>query len=90
MLFSRGWSWPTEADARAVLETSKFMADNKVIAKPLEWAKIKDAFSRTAPLVKQAYDTLGSKPAAAEFLRTDVADLRGRPVWELSQWTNRS
>ena len=90
VLFSRGWSWPTEADARAVLETSKFMADNKVIAKPLQWQQIKDAFGRTAPLVKQAYDALGSKPAAAEFSRTDVADLRGRPVWELAQWTNRS
>ena len=90
VLFSRGWSWPTEADARAILETSKFMADNKVIPKQLEWATIKNAFSRTAPLVKQAYDKLGAKPAAAEFLRTDVADLRGRPVWELTQWTNRS
>lgn len=90
VLFSRGWSWPTEADARAVLETSKFMADNKVIPKPLQWAQVKDAFGRTAPLVKQAYDKLGQKPAPSEFQRTDVADLRGRPVWELNQWANRT
>jgi ABC-type nitrate/sulfonate/bicarbonate transport system substrate-binding protein len=86
VLFSRGWSWPTEADARAVLETSKFMAENKVIPKALEWAKIKDAFARTAPLTKQAYDKLGAKPASNEFIRKDVSDLRGRPVWDIKQW----
>jgi len=90
VLFSRGWSWPTENDARAVLETSKFMADNKVIEKPLQWSQIKSAFSRTAPLVKQAYDRLGAKPGASEFQRTDVADLRGRPVWEINQWADRT
>ena len=90
VLFARGWSWPTENDARAVLETSKFMADNKVIEKPLQWAQIKGAFSRTAPLVKQAYDKLGAKPGATEFTRTDVADLRGRPVWEINQWADRT
>ena len=90
VLFARGWSWPTENDARAVLETSKFMADNKVIEAPLQWAQVKGAFSRTAPLVKQAYDKLGAKPGAAEFTRTDVADLRGRPVWEINQWADRT
>ena len=90
VLFSRGWSWPTENDARAVLETSKFMADNKVIEAPLQWAQVKSAFSRTAPLVKQAYDKLGAKPGAAEFTRTDVADLRGRPLWEIGQWADRT
>ena len=90
VLFSRGWSWPTENDARAVLETSKFMADNKVIEAPLQWAQVKGAFSRTAPLVKQAYDKLGAKPGVAEFTRTDVADLRGRPVWEINQWADRT
>ena len=90
VLFSRGWSWPTENDARAVLETSKFMADNKVIEAPLQWAQVKAAFSRTAPLVKQAYEKLGAKPVPAEFTRTDVADLRGRPVWEINQWADRT
>ncbi len=90
VLFSRGWAWPTEADARAILETSRFMAENKVIDKPLAWSTIKGAFSRTAPLMKQAYDRLGSKPVAGEFTRTNVADLRGRPVWEINQWADRS
>ena len=90
VLFARGWSWPTENDARAVLETSKFMADNKVIDNALQWSQVKGAFSRTAPLVKQAFDKLGAKPGPAEFTRTDVADLRGRPVWEINQWADRS
>jgi ABC-type nitrate/sulfonate/bicarbonate transport system substrate-binding protein len=90
VLFSRGWSWPTEKDALAILETSKFMAENKVIPKPLAWTQIKDAFTRTAPLVKQAYDRLGAKPAAAEFVRNDVADLRGLPVWDMARWSNHS
>jgi ABC-type nitrate/sulfonate/bicarbonate transport system substrate-binding protein len=90
VLFARGWSWPTENDARAVLETSKFMAENKVIPKPLQWGQVKDAFGRTMPLIKQAYDKLGAKPAAVEFTRTDTADLRGRPVWEINQWTERA
>jgi ABC-type nitrate/sulfonate/bicarbonate transport system substrate-binding protein len=90
VLFSRGWTWPTENDARAILETSKFMAENKVIDKPLQWAQVKNAFTRTAPLVKQAYDRLGAKPGNAEFMRTDTADLRGRPVWEINQWAERT
>lgn len=88
VLFSRGWSWPTEKDALAILESSKYMADNKQIDKPLPWDKVRTQFQRTAPLVKQAYEKLGSKPAAAEFTRTDVADLRGRPVWEIDKWGN--
>ncbi len=90
VLFSRGWSWPTENDARAVLESSKYMVQNKVIEEPLSWAQVKGAFARTAPLVKQAYERMGSKPAAAEFIRTDTADLRGRPLWEMDKWADRS
>lgn len=90
VLFSRGWSWPTENDALAVLESSKYMVANKVIEQPLSWAQVKGAFQRTVPLVKQAYERLGSKPAAAEFTRTDTADLRGRPLWEMDKWTDRA
>ena len=90
VLFSRGWSWPTESDARAVLETSKYLVGSKMIEQPLTWAQVKGAFSRTAPLVKQAYENMGSKPAAAQFTRTDVADLRGLPLWEMARWGDRS
>ena len=90
VLFSRGWSWPTEKDALAVLESSKYMADNKQIEKALSWDTVRTRFQKTAPLVKQAYDKLGSKPAASEFVRTDVPDLRGRPVWDIDKWANVS
>jgi ABC-type nitrate/sulfonate/bicarbonate transport system substrate-binding protein len=90
VLFSRGWSWPTENDALAVLESSKYMVANKVIEAPLNWAQVKGAFQRTAPLVKQAYEKLGAKPAAAEFTRTDTKDLRGRPLWEMDKWADRT
>jgi len=86
VLFARGWDWPTENDARAVLEASKYMVANKVIEKPLTWKQVKEAFARTAPLTKQAYDILGAKPAATEFMRTDTSDLRGTPVWQIDKW----
>src|SRR4051794_22111671 len=35
VLFKRGWCWPTEGDATALLETSKSMVDGKLITKPL-------------------------------------------------------
>ena len=90
VLFSRGWSWPTENDARAVLEVSKFLVEGRVIEKPLSWAQVKNSFSLTAPLVKQAYERLGAQPPAAEFMRTDVADQRGQPVWEMGKWSDRA
>ena len=90
VVFERGWAWPTESDARAVLETSKYLVDNKMIEKPLTWEQVKDAFKGTAPLVKQAYEYLGSKPQLTEFTRTDVNDLRGKPVWDIETWTEQS
>jgi hypothetical protein len=69
---------------------SKFLVDSKVIDQPLTWAQVKGTFERTAPLVKDAYQQMGSKPPEAEFMRTDAGDLRGLPAWEISQWTERS
>ncbi len=90
VVYERGWAWPTEADARAVLETSKYLVATKMIQKPLSWDQVKDSFKNTAPLVKQAYDLLGGNPPEAEFTRTDVGDLRGRPIWEMEQWAEQS
>jgi transposase len=89
VLFLRGWSWPTEADASAVLEVSKYLVDTKAIEQPLTWSQVKGAFERTAPLAKQAYEHLGAKPAAAEFVRKDTSDLRGLPVWQSERWSAR-
>ena len=61
-----------------------------MIEAPLAWSQVKGAFERTAPLVKQAYERLGSKPAATEFMRTDTADLRGLPLWQMNKWSERT
>jgi len=90
VLDARGWAWPTEGDARAVLETSKYLVDAKMIAAALSWDQVKESFKRTAPLVKDAYDRLGGKPPDSEFTRTDVGDLRGHPVWEMDRWAQVS
>lgn len=90
VLFKRGWVWPTEGDAAAVLTTSQFMVDGKQIDEPLTWKQVKNALAKAAPLVKEAYERGGSKPAAADFAASDAQDLRGLPVWELDKWKNRS
>jgi ABC-type nitrate/sulfonate/bicarbonate transport system substrate-binding protein len=90
VLHSRGWIWPTENDARAVLEVSKYLVDAKVIEKPLAWSQVKNAFALTAPLVKEAFELSGGKPDSSEFTRTDVSDLRGLPLWDIAKWADRS
>lgn len=90
VLHARGWIWPTENDARAVLEVSKYLVDAKVIDKPLAWSQVKNAFALTTPLVKEAYERSGNKPDATEFTRTDVNDLRGLPLWDSAKWADRS
>lgn len=90
LIFSRGWSWPTNAEARAVQQASQYLVDGGVIEQPLGWDQVKGAFELTAPLAKQAFELLGSKTAASEFTRTDVNDLRGLPLWNMDQWTEKS
>ncbi len=73
MLFKRGWCWPTEGDAAALLETSKYMVDGKLITKPLTWAQVKGAFAQAAALDKAAYEKTGRVPDAAAFQRQECA-----------------
>jgi hypothetical protein len=90
VLFKRGWCWPTEGDAAAILEISKYMVAGKIIERPLAWSQVKGAFAQTQALLKDAYEKSGSKPAAAAFEAPDAADLRGKPVWELDRWKDRT
>jgi len=90
VLFKRGWCWPTEGDAAALLETSKYMVDGKLIPKPLTWTQVKGAFAQTAALDKAAYEKSGRKPDAAGFNDKNAQDLRGAPVWEAQSWTERT
>src|SRR5690242_20680335 len=59
VLFKRGWCWPTEGDAAALLETSKSMVDGKLVTKPLAWDQVKAAFAMAAPLDKTAWERTG-------------------------------
>jgi len=90
VLFARGWCWPTEGDALALLETSKYMVEGRIIPKPLAWSQVRDAFAAAAPAVRAAYDKTGRKPDAAQFDAKDVPDLRGAPVWDMQKWRERT
>jgi hypothetical protein len=90
VLFKRGWCWPTEGDALALLETSKFMVGGRMIPQPLTWAQVRDAFKGSAPAVQVAYDKSGKKPSEAQFESHEASDLRGAPVWEMARWKEHS
>jgi ABC-type nitrate/sulfonate/bicarbonate transport system substrate-binding protein len=90
VLFIRGWVWPTEGDASAVLEISKFMVEGRLIEKPLTWKQVKDSMAKAAPLLKEAYERSGKKPDPQAFLAKDVPDVRGLPVWEMEKWKERT
>lgn len=86
VLFKRGWCWPTEGDALALLETSKFMVEGRMIPKPLTWTQVRDAFAQAAPAVRAAYEKSGRKPDAGQFEASGATDLRGAPVWDMQRW----
>jgi ABC-type nitrate/sulfonate/bicarbonate transport system substrate-binding protein len=90
VLFKRGWCWPTEGDAIALLETSRYMVDGRLIPKPLAWSQVKGGFAQAAPLVKAAYDKTGKVPPENQFNDKNAQDLRGAPVWELDHWKERT
>jgi ABC-type nitrate/sulfonate/bicarbonate transport system substrate-binding protein len=90
VLFKRGWCWPTEGDAVALLETSKSMVDGKLITKPLSWDQVKNAFALAAPLDKAAWEKTGRVPDAGGFNDKNAKDLRGAPIWDMAGWGARS
>ncbi|MEO8484910.1 MAG: ABC transporter substrate-binding protein [Betaproteobacteria bacterium] len=90
VLFKRGWVWPTQGDAAALLETSKSMVDGKLITKPLTWGQVKGGFAGAAAAVKAAYDKTGGRPDLAGFEAKNAADLRGLPTWMMDRWADRA
>jgi ABC-type nitrate/sulfonate/bicarbonate transport system substrate-binding protein len=89
VLFIRKWVWPTEGDVSAVVETSKFMTEGRLIDKPLSWEQVTQNVAKAAPLLKEAYERGGGVPPMVEFTSTDAKDLRGLPTWEQAQWKTR-
>jgi ABC-type nitrate/sulfonate/bicarbonate transport system substrate-binding protein len=90
VLFARGWCWPTEGDAQALLETSKYMVEGRLIPKPLAWSQVRDAFAPSSAAMRAAYEKSGRKPDASAFEAKDAADLRGAPVWDMQRWRERT
>lgn len=86
VLFVRGWSWLTEADAWGLAWTSQFMAEGGIIDEPLRWEQVTDAIARAAPAAEEAYDEMGSEPPESTFTESTETDLRGLPMWEYEQW----
>jgi ABC-type nitrate/sulfonate/bicarbonate transport system substrate-binding protein len=85
LLFIRDWVWPTEGDASALLEISRFMVAGGLIEEPLEWDQVKNAFRKGADLQKRAWEQSGQVPPMEAFQATDTQDIRGLPVWEMEQ-----
>lgn len=87
VLFLRGWVFPTEGDAWALVETSRFMADGKLIEKPLSWKEIQDNLKRTAPIVEAAHKALKGQVAVEAMAKDGAKDVRGYPTWLMDKWT---
>jgi ABC-type nitrate/sulfonate/bicarbonate transport system substrate-binding protein len=90
VLFIRGWVWPTEGDASALLAVSKFMVQGGLIDQALTWDQVKDAFKPGAPLNEKAWEDTGKRPPMDVFTAKDTKDLRGLPVWDMEKWSARS
>ena len=86
VLFQRGWFWPTEGDAAAITQISKFMVEGKLIPKPLTWDQVKSAFAKAAPFCRRPTRQRASCPPRRTSPAKDAKDLRGLPAWEMNSW----
>jgi ABC-type nitrate/sulfonate/bicarbonate transport system substrate-binding protein len=89
VLLIRGWVWPTEGDATAVLETSGFMARGGLIEQQLTWQQVKNSLSKGASLSQRAWERSGKNPGMEAFTAKDAPDMRGKPVWQMKDWRDR-
>jgi len=86
-IYQRGWTWATEAAIKALMYDADGMKALGIVDEPLTNEKIKKAFEPVIPLLKDAYDQL-KYPSMDEFLRKDVQDFRGIPLWEIENWND--
>lgn len=80
----RKWIWPTEGEIRIMEEEAKMMVGMGLLQSPLSRKEILDKFATNQPILKAAYEEMGKNPAGTAFTDPKAADLRGKPVWELS------
>ena len=80
----RGWNWITEGDVRTLvgLSTTKAIYQQELTA-----AKAKEIVALGADAAKAAWMHVGQKPARSVFEDKAAGDVRGKPVWEIADWT---
>ena len=82
----RTWPWLTEGDLKAVVNGAPMLYAAGRIRRPVKWDMVKEYVSATAPLDKKAWEMTGMDPSIEEMTRTDVADVRGYPLWMMDKW----
>jgi ABC-type nitrate/sulfonate/bicarbonate transport system substrate-binding protein len=80
----RGWNWITEGDVKTLVGLSTTKA---IFKDELSADNARKIIGLGADVAKAAYDHVGQKPPAAAFVDTSAADVRGKPVWEIKDWS---
>jgi hypothetical protein len=80
----RGWNWITEGDVKTLVGLSTTKA---IFKEELSAEKARKIVGLGADVAKAAYDHVGQKPAVAAFSDTSAGDVRGKPVWEIKDWS---
>jgi ABC-type nitrate/sulfonate/bicarbonate transport system substrate-binding protein len=80
----RGWNWITEGDVKTLVGLSTTKA---IFKEELSAENARKIIGLGADVAKAAYDHVGQKPAASAFTDTSAGDVRGKPVWEIKDWS---
>ncbi|MBN9077477.1 MAG: hypothetical protein BGN87_07850 [Rhizobiales bacterium 65-79] len=80
----RGWNWITEGDVKTLVGLSTTKA---IFKDELSADKARKVIGLGADVAKAAYDHVGQKPPASAFTDKSAGDIRGRPVWEIKDWS---
>ena len=80
----RGWNWITEGDVKTLVGLS---TTNAIFQHKLTADKAKQIVGLGANVARAAYDHVGRKPAESDFTKKSAKDTRGKPVWEIKDWS---
>jgi hypothetical protein len=88
LLWNRGWSWLCEGDLVSVVAASRPLLAAGNIPRAVTWDLVKQHIAPLAPLQQAAWGATGRVPGQSDFEKPDseIADLRGLPVWETARW----
>ena len=81
---TRGWNWITEGDIRSLVGLSSTKA---IFQSELSPAQARSVVGLGAEVSKAAWNHVGQKPAPAIFEDRAARDVRGKPVWDIADWT---